>query len=294
MKILVTGSTGQVGFELLRVLSPLGQIIAPTRQELDLANLIAVNAYLEEQAPDMIVNAAAWTAVDAAEDQLDEAFKLNAELPKLLAKYANKHKIWLIHYSSDYVYPGSGTKPWLESDKTGPLSVYGKSKLAGDSAIENETNRYLIFRTSWVYSARGNNFMKTMLRLGADREALNIVGDQVGAPTPARLIAQLTHIAVYKIQKDEITKSGVYHLATKGETNWYEFAYSIFKYAIELGQPLEIDLAKISAIKTSEYPTSAERPLNSRLNVSAIEQLLSIDMPDWKSQLELTLNEYLN
>ncbi|MDO6782500.1 dTDP-4-dehydrorhamnose reductase [Neptunomonas phycophila] len=294
MRILVTGSTGQVGFELLRALSPLGQIIAPTRQELDLGDLAAVGTYLEEQAPDMIINAAAWTAVDAAEDQKDMAFCLNADLPRVLAHYTNKHDTWLIHYSSDYVYPGTGTTPWIETDSTGPLSVYGKSKLAGDSAIQEETSRYLIFRTSWVYSARGNNFMKTMLRLGAERESLNIVGDQVGAPTPARLIAQLTFMAVCKIHSKETVTSGVFHLAPKGQTNWHAFACAIFTLAKEHGHALAVDVEKVNAIETVDYPTPAARPLNSRMDVAAIEQLLAINMPDWESQLELTLKEYLN
>ena len=195
MNIFITGGNGQVGFELQRQFAPFGTILAPTRQELDLTNADAVEAYLAKHQPGLILNAAAYTAVDKAESEPQQAKRLNAELPAQLAEYAAKQGIPLVHYSTDYVYPGNGETPWQEDSPTGPLSVYGQTKLEGDEAVVNSGASHLIFRTSWVYAARGNNFMKTMLRLGREREALSIVNDQIGAPTPARLIAQVTALA---------------------------------------------------------------------------------------------------
>ena len=195
MNILITGGNGQVGFELQRQFAPFGTILAPTRQELDLTNADAVEAYLAKHQPGLILNAAAYTAVDKAESEPLQAKRLNAELPAQLAEYAAKQRIPLVHYSTDYVYPGNGEPPWQEDSPTGPLSVYGQTKLEGDEAVVNSGASHLVFRTSWVYAARGNNFMKTMLRLGRERESLNIVNDQIGAPTPARLIAQATALA---------------------------------------------------------------------------------------------------
>ena len=280
MTILLLGKTGQVGFELHRALSPLGKIDAPSRRELDLFDAEAVDRYLADTHPSLIVNAAAWTAVDAAEEHQHEAERLNAELPKQLARFTANNSVRLVHYSSDYVYPGNGETPWQETSPTGPLSHYGKTKLLGDQAIEQSGADYLIFRTSWVYSARGNNFMKTMLRLAESKTELNIVADQVGAPTPARLIAQVTILAIYsKLEK------GLYHLAPTGETSWYGFAQEIFQLA---GQTV-----KANPIPTSEYPTPAKRPLNSRMDVAKLEKNLSIQLPGWKSSLTLTLGEDL-
>lgn len=280
MNILLLGKTGQTGFELHRTLSPLGTISAPGREELNLSDHQAVNLCLVNTKPNLIVNAAAWTAVDAAEDQKAEAERLNAGLPKQLAQYAAANSARLIHYSSDYVYPGTGKTPWKETSATGPLSHYGETKLQGDQAIEQSGADYLIFRTSWVYSARGNNFMKTMLRLAESKTELNIVADQIGAPTPARLIAQVTALAIHSN-----LKSGLYHLAPQGETSWQDFATEIFHLA---GKS-----TKVIPIPTSDYPAPAERPLNSRMDVAKLEQALNIQLPTWQSQLELTLGEYL-
>src|SRR5690554_6736381 len=199
MKILVTGGSGQVGFELRRSLCLLGNVLAPTRQELDLANPKAVDHWLAQYRPDLIVNAAAYTAVDRAEEEPELARRLNAELPGQLAEYSAERGQRLVHYSSDYVYSGSGDSPWHESDAPGPLSVYGQTKLEGDRAIQASGGEHLIFRTSWVYGARGHNFMKTMLRLGRERDTLKVVSDQIGAPTPARLIAQVTALALHGV-----------------------------------------------------------------------------------------------
>lgn len=280
MNILLLGMNGQVGFELHRTLAPLGSITAPTREQLNLLDEQAVNYLLDTTKPELIVNAAAWTAVDAAEEQPTAAARLNAELPAQLAGYAANRGIRLVHFSSDYVYPGTGNTPWQETSTTGPLNHYGKSKLQGDLAIEQSGADYLIFRTSWVYSARGNNFMKTMLRLAQSRTELNVVADQIGAPTPARLIAQITSLAVHA----QLAR-GVYHLASRGETSWQDFANEIFRHAG--GTTTAV------AIPTSAYPTPAQRPLNSRLDVIKLEKALQIQLPDWQSQLQLTLTEYL-
>jgi len=280
MKILLLGKTGQVGFELHRTLSPLGSITAPSKVQLDLTDEQAVTAYLVRAKPDIIVNAAAYTAVDAAEEHPQAAQRLNADLPKQLAEYASANNARLMHYSSDYVYPGTGSEPWQETSQTGPLSIYGQTKLEGDQAVQQSGADHLTFRTSWVYSARGNNFMKTMLRLAESKTELNIVADQIGAPTPAKLIAQVTTLAIHsKLEK------GLYHLTPTGETSWQGFAKEIFRLAGEN--------TKASPIPTSEYPTPAIRPLNSRMDVTKLESALNIELPDWQSQLDLTLSEYL-
>ena len=288
MNILLLGKTGQAGFELHRTLSPLGPITAPSRAELDLTKEQAVADYLEAHNPDLIVNAAAWTAVDAAEQQQTEARRLNAGLPEQLAKYSAEQGAFLVHYSSDYVYPGNGTEPWKETSATGPLSVYGQTKLEGDQAIAQSGCEHLIFRTSWVYSARGNNFMKTMLRLAQSKPALNIVADQIGAPTPARLIAQITAMAI-----QSHIPNGLYHLAPRGETSWHGFAQEIFRQATEQGEQLAMGPDNAHPIPTSDYPTPAKRPLNSRMDLSKLEAALNIQLPDWQSQLALTMGEYI-
>ncbi|PFG08987.1 dTDP-4-dehydrorhamnose reductase [Marinobacter sp. LV10MA510-1] len=289
MNILLLGKTGQVGFELHRTLTPLGTITAPDRTELDLMTPQAVADYLETHQPDLIANAAAWTAVDAAEEHTEAARRLNAGLPDQLARYSAEQGAVLIHYSSDYVYPGSGTQPWQETSATGPLSVYGQTKLEGDQAIQNSGAEHLIFRTSWVYSARGNNFMKTMLRLAKSKPELKIVADQVGAPTPARLIAQVTALAI-----GSNMPNGLYHLAPKGETSWHGFAQEIFRLAHQAGEQLSMGPQNAAPIPTSEFPTPAKRPLNSRMDLTKLEAALNMQMPDWQSQLALTLREYLD
>ncbi len=288
MNILLLGKTGQVGFELHRTLAPLGTISAPGRAELDLLSEEAVENYLTRNKPNLVVNAAAWTAVDAAEEQKAEAERLNTGLPKQLAEYGVANNARLVHYSSDYVYPGDGDQPWQETSLTGPLSHYGRTKLEGDRAIEQSAADYLIFRTSWVYSARGNNFMKTMLRLAKSKTELKIVADQIGAPTPARLIAQVTTLAIHA----QLLK-GLYHLAPRGETSWHGFAREIFTLAQQNGEQLTTGPENAYSIPTNDYPTPATRPLNSRMDVTKLENALNIQLPTWQSQLALTLGEYL-
>ena len=301
MNIFITGSSGQVGFELQRQFTLFGNTLAPTRQELDLTDAQAVNEYLAEHKPNLILNAAAYTAVDKAESESGQAKRLNAELPAQLAEYAAKHAITLVHYSTDYVYPGDGETPWQEDSTTAPHSVYGKTKLEGDQAITQSGCQHLILRTSWVYAARGNNFMKTMLRLGRERDALSIVNDQIGAPTPARLIAQVTALALtpypsHLTPHHSLTPniaSGIYHLAPRGETSWHGFASEIFKQAQALGEELAIQTGTVNGIPTAEYPTPAQRPLNSRMSLTKLEAALSVTLPDWQNQLTLTLKEHL-
>ncbi len=286
--ILLLGKTGQVGFELHRVLSPLGAINAPSRAELDLTSAQAVTDYLTRSQPDLIVNAAAWTAVDAAEEQQAKARRLNAGLPEQLAAYCVEQRAFLVHYSSDYVYPGNGTTPWKETSVAGPLNVYGQTKLEGDQAIQQSGCEHLIFRTSWVYSARGNNFMNTMVRLAKSKTELNIVADQIGSPTPARLIAQITGMAI----RSNIP-NGLYHLAARGATSWNGFAREIFRLAKAQGEQLTMGPENATPIPTSDYPTPARRPLNSRMDLNKLETALNVQLPNWQSQLVLTLNEYL-
>ena len=302
MNIFITGGNGQVGFELQRQFALLGTILAPTRQELDLTNARAVDDYLFQHQPALILNAAAYTTVDKAESEPEQAKRLNAELPAQLAAYSAKQGITLVHYSTDYVYPGNGETSWQEDSPTAPLSVYGQTKLEGDNAVVQISANYLIFRTSWVYAARGNNFMKTMLRLGHKRESLKIVNDQIGAPTPARLIAQITALA-FTPHASRLTpghspltpylSSGVYHLATQGETSWHGLASEIFKQAAQRQVELAITPENTQGIATAQYPTPAKRPLNSRLALSKLEGALGITLPTWQSQLALTLQEHL-
>lgn len=286
LKILITGGTGQVGFELQRSLMLQGQVLVPDRRQLDLLDSSALEAYLHTHQPDLIINAAAYTAVDKAESEPEKALRLNAGLPAQLADFAKANNLLLVHYSSDYVYPGTGTAAFSEEAKTGPLGVYGQTKLEGDQAIITSDCQYLIFRTSWVYSARGHNFMKTMLKLAQEKETLSIVNDQFGAPTPARLIAAVTTLAIER----QLAK-GLYHLAPNGETSWHGFAQAIFANAQSAGWPLNVK--QVGGIPSSAYSTPAIRPLNSRLKLNKLEQALGIDLPDWQSALALTLTEYL-
>lgn len=295
-KILVTGGNGNVGFELRRQLAPFGEVMAPGRGELDLADGPAVDAWLEQHRPDLVVNAAAYTAVDNAEGKPALARRLNAELPEQLAAYCARHTKWLVHYSSDYVYSGEGKAPWQEGAPTAPLSVYGETKRDGDAAVARSGCDHVIFRTSWVYSAVGRNFVNTMLRLGAEREALNVVADQIGAPTPARLIAQLTalSLAPWPRTGQAAIAGGVYHLAARGEASWHDVALATFAEAARLNLPLAITPQAVAPIATTDYPTPARRPLNSRLDVTRLEQALGVTLPDWQAQLALTVEEIRN
>ncbi|GAB3242374.1 SDR family oxidoreductase [Chitinimonas naiadis] len=285
--ILLTGVNGQVGFELQRSLQGLGTIHAPQRGELDLADPDAIRKLVRALKPSLIVNPAAYTAVDKAESETGLAQAINATAPQVLAEEARRLSVPLIHYSTDYVYSGEGGKPWQESDPVAPPNVYGASKLAGEEAIRASGCDHLILRTSWVYGARGKNFLLTMLKLGRERDALNIVGDQIGAPTWSRTIATLTsHIVASR--PDWAAVSGTYHLVNQGTTSWHGFAEAIFALAAAQGDKVP---ATLGAIATEAYPTPAKRPKNSRLDLAKLESTFGLVPPSWQDALALCFAE---
>ncbi|WP_443643430.1 dTDP-4-dehydrorhamnose reductase [Candidatus Levibacter sp. Uisw_134_01] len=288
MKILLLGGRGQLGFELQRSLVFLGKVLAPDRYLLDLTKKEIVEASLKKINPDLIVNAAAWTDVNAAEENEIIARRLNTDLSRQIAEYAFTNNTKVIHYSTDYVYPGGGTEPWDENSPTGPLNVYGQTKLEGDQAIQQSGCKHLIFRTSWVYSASGNNFMNKIITLAKSKKELDVVADQFGAPTTVRLIAQLTALSI----KTEL-KTGLYNLSSRGETSWYNFAKDILALALQTGESFKLDPRNINPIVTSQFSTPARRPLNSRLTISKLEKALNIELPVWSSELHLTFHEYM-
>lgn len=298
MKILLLGKNGQVGWELQRALAPLGEVIALDRQgnnELcgDLSDLEGLAATVRRVAPDVIVNAAAYTAVDKAENEQAQAALINAEAPGVLAREAAALGAWLIHYSTDYVFDGSGQNRWQEDAPTGPLSVYGHSKLKGERAIEASDARAVVLRTSWVYAARGHNFAKTMLRLAAERDALNVVADQFGAPTGAELIADVTAHILRQIFNgaDSNQLAGTYHLAAAGETSWHGFAQFVLAHAGNKGAALKITAEQVGAISTEDYPVPAPRPRNSRLALDKLEGTFKLKMPPWEQGVQRMLDE---
>ncbi|PAV25007.1 dTDP-4-dehydrorhamnose reductase [Tamilnaduibacter salinus] len=292
MRILVTGSDGQIGHELLKTLAPLGEVVGITRADGDLASPEVVDSLMERFRPGVVVNPAAYTAVDQAEGEETVARGLNAGLPEKLARWAEANGALLVHYSTDYVYAGNGEAPMPESEPTAPLSVYGKTKLAGDEAILAHSPSAVILRTSWVYGARGRNFMLTMLKLAAERNELKVVADQWGAPTPAWLIAQVTALVIRARLLGNDAIRGVYHLTCRKATSWCGLAREIIRLAGERGAPLKMGEQRVFPIPTSEYPAPAPRPKNSRLDVSRIEQALAIQLPDWKAALGVTLGDW--
>ncbi|WP_248740166.1 dTDP-4-dehydrorhamnose reductase [Pseudomonas sp. MWU12-2029] len=296
MKILLLGKNGQVGWELQRSLAPLGELIALDRHSIDglsgdLSNLEGLRSTIRQIKPDVIVNAAAYTAVDKAESEVELAARVNAQASGVLAEEAALLGAWLVHYSTDYVFSGEGATPWQESDSVAPVNAYGASKLAGEQLITASGCKHLIFRTSWVYGARGNNFAKTMLRLAADRESLNVIADQIGAPTGADLIADVTALAIRQaFQRPEL--SGVYHLAASGEVSWHGYASHVIAFAKANGEQLAVQA--VNPIDTTAYPTPARRPLNSRLNTQKLRDNFSLHLPDWQSGVTRMLREVLN
>lgn len=293
MRILLLGGNGQVGYHLRRTLPIIGQIHAPARDALDVTDFKAVKRELVAWQPQLIVNAAAYTQVDQAEEDTGAAWRLNAELPDMLAKEAAERDALLVHYSTDYVYSGRGDAPWHESSPCDPVNEYGKSKLAGDAAITQRRAPHLIFRTSWVYSARRHNFMNTLLRLGREREQLTLVYDQRGAPTPARLIAQVTAMSLLKRRtgQSDGMPDGVYHLAPNGSTTWCGLGKEIVHRASAIGLPMQVCPKRILPIPSRDYPTRAQRPLNSQLHLGKLERALGLRLPHWRDELDLTLQE---
>lgn len=297
MKLLLLGKNGQVGWELQRALAPLGELTALDRHgdgglHGDLSRPDALRETVRRLRPDVIVNAAAYTAVDKAESEPDVARVLNAEAPAVLAQEAAASGAWLVHYSTDYVFDGSGSAPRDESAPAAPLSVYGQTKLEGERAIAASGCRHLVFRTSWVYAARGGNFAKTMLKLAAERDVLRIVADQIGAPTGADLIADVTAHALRQAMQ-EPRASGLYHLAASGETSWHGYACHVIEWARARGHAVKVAAAAVQAIPSNEYPTPARRPLNSRLSTRSLQETFSLALPDWQAGVNRMLSEVL-
>ncbi|QSX75103.1 dTDP-4-dehydrorhamnose reductase [Lysobacter arenosi] len=290
MKMLVPGANGQVGHALLRSLATLGEVAATTRsgrledgtgcEKFDLADLDAIASLLDRTRPDVVVNAAAYTAVDRAEDDIEAAFRTNAEGPRRLAVECAARGISLVHYSTDYVFDGQGSRPYREDDATAPIGVYGHSKLAGEQAIADSGARHLILRTAWVYGLHGANFLRTMLRVGAERDELRVVADQRGTPTPAWLIADATA----DILRNGFPESGIVHLVADGETTWHGFAEAIFDEAMSAG--LISRRPVVTAITTADYPTRASRPAYSVLDTTRLQQQFGIEPPSWRQALQ--------
>lgn len=296
MKILLFGQGGQVGWELQRSLAPLGELVALSTNSRtlcgDFTNLDGIAETIRKVAPDIIVNAAAYTAVDKAETETELSSTINALAPAVLAQQARQSGAWLIHYSTDYVFDGSGDKPWLETDPTGPLGVYGKTKLEGEQAIIASGCHHLIFRTSWVYAARGANFIKTMLRLAKERDKLSVIDDQIGAPTGAELLADVTAHAIRTAwQHPEF--NGVYHLSAGGQTSWHSYALFAIEYARRAGIDIKVTTEAIEAIPTSAYPTPAPRPKNSRLDTGKLQTTFNLNLPHWQDGVTRVLTEIL-
>ncbi len=297
MKILLLGKNGQVGWELQRSLAPLGDMVAldfdsPGELTADFTQPEKLAATVRRVAPQWIVNAAAHTAVDKAESEPELARTINALAPGVIAREAAALGAWLVHYSTDYVFDGSGTRPWIEDSPTGPLNVYGQTKLEGEAAIRASGCRHLILRTSWVYAARGANFARTMLRLAAEREALDVIDDQVGAPTGAELLADITAHAVRSLQaRPEL--GGTYHAVAGGETSWCGYARHVIGLARNAGQALKATPHTVRAVPTSAFPTPARRPGNSRLDTSKLRAAFDLTLPAWQVGVDRMLTEVL-
>ena len=285
-KILITGTDGQVGFELTRTLAPLGQIKALVRADLDLGDQDALRALLDSEKPDIIVNPAAYTAVDKAESDVEAAYAVNEQAPAVMAQWVAEHGAFMVHYSTDYVFEGLGETPYVEDDAVAPQSVYGASKEKGEQAVRSGLPEHFIFRTSWVFGAYGANFLKTMLRLMQERDTLNVVADQIGAPTSAALLADVTAHVVrdtwQKRQYHELVDYGTYHLVAGGATSWHGYAQYVGQLAQAAGLSLKVAPEAIGAIPSSAYPTPAKRPFNSRLNTEKLQNTFGLRLPDWQ------------
>ena len=293
MKILLLGKNGQVGWELQRSLAPLGELLALDRSSTshcgDLSNLEGLVETVRLYGPDVVVNAAAYTAVDKAETDSQTAFLVNELAPEALSSVCATIGAYLVHFSSDYVFDGSGQSPWLETDATAPLNVYGHSKLAGEKGIAEQGAKHVIFRTSWVYGTEGGNFAKTMLRLAQERERMTVINDQFGAPTGAALLADVTALALHASQP----LTGIYHLAAAGETTWFAYAQYVLAKAKQIKPSLNYAVRDFVAVPTSDFSTPAARPLNSRLNCSRLAQALQLKLPPWQDGVDAMLIKIL-
>jgi dTDP-4-dehydrorhamnose reductase len=288
-KILLLGKNGQVGWELQRTLAPLGQVWGLDYPEIDFAEGATLRKLVLEHKPQIVVNACAYTAVDKAESEPERAMLINGRAPGVLAEAAKQTGALLVHYSTDYVYDGTKRTPYVETDATNPLSAYGRTKLAGDQAIQQVGCDHLIFRLCWVYGVRGQNFMLTMMRLARERETLRVVADQIGSPTWSRMIAEGTALALKQTvgASDVAAFNGVYHLRAGGETNWHEFASRI----IELMPPAERKCKAVEAITTADYPTPAKRPAYSVMSCDKLRRIFGIKLPDWEQSLRQVLDK---
>ncbi|MBN5142013.1 dTDP-4-dehydrorhamnose reductase [Stenotrophomonas maltophilia] len=297
MTVLVFGGNGQVGQELLRALVPLGKVVTTTRsgilpdgsvcQTADFDQPDSLPALLDRLQPSVVVNAAAYTAVDRAEREVDAAFAVNAQAPGVIARWCAAHDVPFVHYSTDYVFDGQGTAPYREDEPTAPLGVYGISKRDGEDAVRAAGGRHLIFRTAWVYASHGANFLRTMLRVGAERDRLRVVADQIGTPTSAALIADVTVLALQRSP----SLSGTWHLTANGQTSWHGFAEAIFAEALALG--LLERVPDVEAIPAADYPTPARRPSWSVLDNRGLQQALEIQLPDWRHGLHAVMRQLL-
>ncbi|AOJ32981.1 dTDP-4-dehydrorhamnose reductase [Burkholderia metallica] len=291
-RILITGSNGQVGFELRRALAPLGQVVALTRRDMDLGDAASIVAALDRHQPDLIVNPAAYTAVDKAESEPEQARAVNAEAPGVMARWGRARNVSLFHYSTDYVFDGTGVEPYREDAPINPQSVYGATKCKGEDAIRQAYEQHLILRTSWVVGAHGGNFLKTILRLAGERDQLRIVADQTGAPTSAALIADVTaHLVACYFKHRERFAFGTYHLAASGETNWCAYARHIVALAEARGLDLKLRSTDIAPIATHEYPLPAKRPMNSRLDCGKLMSTFGISLPDWRHGVDYVFEQ---
>ncbi len=296
MKILLLGKGGQVGWELQRSLAPLGELVALDHDSLDFCGDFTRPEALAETVralrPQLIVNAAAHTAVDKAESEPELARLVNATAPGVLAQEAHRLGAWLVHYSTDYVFDGSGQRPWTEVDTPAPLSVYGQTKWEGEQAIQAACERHLILRTSWVYAARGGNFAKTMLRLAQERELLTVIDDQVGAPTGAELLADATALAVRELARRP-QLAGLYHLSAGGQSSWHGYAAHVIERARALRPDLPLKVREIRPVPSSAFPTAARRPHNSRLDTSRLQSAFGLHLPSWQQGVDRMLTEIL-
>ncbi len=295
MKILLTGKHGQLGFELQRALAPVGQVFAVGRQECDLADADALRRLVRSVKPELIVNTAAYTAVDRAESEPGPAAAINVTVPRILGEEADRLGAWVIHYSTDYVFDGLKREAYRESDATNPQSVYGASKREGEIALQQTCARHLILRTSWVVGVHGNNFAKTMLRLAGERDSLRIVADQYGAPTSAALLADVTAQVVGRARREGLSEFpfGLYHLTAGGVTSWYEYACFVIETAIQAGKSLKTTPRDIQPIATSEYPLPAKRPANSHLDTALFRKTFTLELPNWQSGVHHVLQQVL-
>lgn len=304
MKILLFGKNGQVGWELQRSLAPLGEVVAldhdSTEHCGDFTNLTGLIDSVRALKPDLIVNAAAHTAVDKAQSEPDLVHSINATAPGVLAQEAARLGAWLVHYSTDYVFDGSGSRPWSESDRPAPLNVYGQTKLEGEQLIHAANPKHLIFRTSWVYAARGANFARTMLRLAQERDSLSVIDDQIGAPTGAELLADVTAHAIRQVLQRPVD-AGLYHLTASGETSWCGYANYVLAQAQEAqtaqssgaNQGLALKTRNATAVPSSAYPSASQRPLNSRLNTNKLQTTFGLALPPWQQGVARMLTEIL-